>query len=46
MLEKIDLAAGPDGTIYCLYERGGFDDNMFDNRFLTLAKFDLSWLLE
>ena len=32
-----DLAAGADGTIYCLYERGGIKD-MFDTGFLTLAR--------
>jgi sialidase-1 len=41
-----DMAVTSDGTILCLYERGGFDDNMFDTRFLTLARFDLSWILE
>lgn len=33
-----DLALLPDGTIFCLYERAGSA--------LTLARFDLSWLLE
>ena len=41
-----DMTVTPDGTILCLYERGGFDDNMFDTRFLTLARFGLSWVLE
>jgi len=41
-----DLAAAGDGTIYCLYERGGFEENMHHNLFVTLAKFDLEWLME
>lgn len=32
-----DLAAGPDGAIYCLYEQGGYAS-------LVLAKLDLAWL--
>jgi sialidase-1 len=32
-----DLAAGSDGAIYCLYERGGY-------KTLTLARFDTAWL--
>ena len=39
-----DLATGPDGTIYCLYERGGLDDNHFRPAFLTLARFNVEWL--
>jgi sialidase-1 len=38
-----DLAAGADGTIYCLYERGGIKD-MFDTGFLTLARIAPGWL--
>jgi sialidase-1 len=41
-----DLAVARDGTIYCLYERGGLNENMFHNLFVTLTKFDLEWLLE
>jgi sialidase-1 len=40
-----DLAVGPDGTIYCLYERGSTDGkDHFATRTLTLAKFNLEWL--
>ncbi len=38
-----DLAAGPDGTIYCFYERGGVKD-MFDTGALTVARFRLAWV--
>lgn len=37
-----DLAASPDGTIWCLYEEGG----TFPHERLTLAKFNLEWLTE
>jgi sialidase-1 len=40
-----DLAVGPDGTIYCLYERGSTDGrDHFATRALTLARFNLEWL--
>lgn len=40
-----DLAIGPDGTIYCLYERGnGMDDRSVDAPSLILARFNLEWL--
>jgi sialidase-1 len=40
-----DLAVGPDGTIYCLYERGSIDSkDHFATRALTLARFNLEWL--
>ncbi len=40
-----DLAVGPDGTVYCLYERGGADGkDHFATRTLTLARFNLEWL--
>jgi sialidase-1 len=40
-----DIAVGPDGTIYCLYERGSTDaKNHFRTRSLTLARFNLEWL--
>jgi sialidase-1 len=41
-----DLAVGRDGSIYCLYERGGADGNHFHTRFLTLARFNLEWLTD
>ncbi len=40
-----DLATGPDGTIYCLYERGSTDvRDHFATRALALARFNLEWL--
>jgi sialidase-1 len=36
-----DLAVGPDGTIYCFFERGVDGTN---SECLTLASFDLDWL--
>jgi sialidase-1 len=39
-----DLAVGPDGAIYCLYEGGGVGGDMFHNATLTLARFNLAWL--
>jgi Neuraminidase (sialidase) len=41
-----DLAVGPDGTIYCLYERGGINKNMYKTAALTVARFNLEWLSE
>ncbi|MFN8475725.1 MAG: sialidase family protein [Anaerolineae bacterium] len=41
-----DLAVGPDGTIYCLYEGGGIQGNMFDNSHMSIAHFDLDWLTD
>lgn len=40
-----DLAIGPDGTIYCLYERGG-DRTAFDEGSLACARFNVGWLTE
>jgi lysophospholipase L1-like esterase len=39
-----DLAAGADGWLYCLYERGGLNGNMFQTEALVLAKFNTEWL--
>lgn len=40
-----DLAVGPDGTIYCVYERGKPDQKNADAyQLLTVARFDLQWL--
>jgi len=39
-----DLALGPDGSIYCLYERGG--DKGFAYGYLTVARFNLAWLTD
>jgi sialidase-1 len=41
-----DLAVGPDGTAYCLYERGMAGRDHYHTRFLTLARFNLEWLSE
>jgi sialidase-1 len=42
-----DLAVGPDGTIYCLYERGSTDGkDIFATNYLTVARFNLEWLTE
>lgn len=45
-----DLAVLPDGTILCLYERGGETDNDEATRsqycYLTLARFNLDWLTQ
>ena len=39
-----DLAIGNDGSILCLYERGGVNDVMWDTRYVTLGRFNLEWL--
>lgn len=39
-----DLAATPDGTILCLYERGGLDRNIFRTGRLSVARFSLDWV--
>jgi Neuraminidase (sialidase) len=39
-----DLAVGPDGTIYCFYERGSAGGGATNPRSLCLARFDLGWL--
>lgn len=41
-----DIYAGPQGTIYCLYERGYRDDTGFRITHLTLIRFDLEWLTD
>ncbi|MFN0168734.1 MAG: exo-alpha-sialidase [Bryobacteraceae bacterium] len=41
-----DLAAAADGTIYCLFERGGKQGDHFKTVALTLARFNLEWLTE
>jgi sialidase-1 len=41
-----DLAAGPDGTIYCFYENSSTDGGMFRTGRLTLARFNLEWLTD
>jgi sialidase-1 len=39
-----DIAAHPEGPIFCLYERGGLDNNAFRTAALTLARFPVEWL--
>jgi len=39
-----DLAVGPDGAIYCLYEGGGIGGNMYHCTHVTLARLNLEWL--
>ena len=39
-----DLAIGPDGTIYCIYERGTPTDRGTHVKYVTVARFDLAWL--
>jgi sialidase-1 len=40
-----DLAVGPDGTIYCFYERGSTDGkDIFATKYLAVARFNLEWL--
>jgi sialidase-1 len=41
-----DLAVGPDGTIYCLYECASTDGNIYRTGRLVLARFNLSWLTD
>lgn len=41
-----DLAAGPDGTIYCLYESVAPGASLARNTTLTLARFNLEWLTD
>lgn len=39
-----DLAAGPDGTVSCFYERGSTGKNHYQTRTLCVARFNLEWL--
>ena len=39
-----DMAVLPDGTILCLYERGGVGGDMFYSRYLTVARFPIQWV--
>jgi sialidase-1 len=40
-----DLAVGPDGTIYCFYERGSTDGkSAYRTKYLSVARFNLEWL--
>jgi len=40
-----DLAAGPDGSMYCIYERGSPSGVNTTIRYLTVARFNLQWLM-
>jgi sialidase-1 len=40
-----DLAAAADGTAFCFYECGYVGERMTDTASLTLARFNLAWLL-
>lgn len=40
-----DLAVGPDGSAWCLYERGSTDGkNVYQTKLLTVARFNEGWL--
>lgn len=40
-----DLAVGPDGSAWCLYERGSTDGkNIYQAKYLTAARFNEDWL--
>ncbi len=39
-----DLAMLPDGTLFCLYERGSSTGSQTANAALTLVRFDYAWL--
>jgi sialidase-1 len=39
-----DLAVGPDGTIYCIYERGAVSGSDTYIKAITVARFNLEWL--
>ncbi|WP_438481338.1 sialidase family protein [Oleiharenicola lentus] len=41
-----DLTVLPDGTILCLYEQGWIADNYYNNRYMTVARFNLEWLTD
>jgi len=38
-----DLAVGPDGTVYCFYERGAIG-NHYQTQYLCVARFNLEWI--
>ena len=41
-----DLAAGPNGTVYLLYENGGINGDQYRSKYLTLATFTIAELTE
>lgn len=41
-----DMTMLKDGTILCLYEQGYVEDNRMNNRYVTLARFNIEWLTD
>ena len=41
-----DLAVAPDKTIYCVYEAGANRGKETDNSHVTVARFNLAWLMD
>jgi Neuraminidase (sialidase) len=41
-----DLAVGPDGSVFCFYERASVDESAYRPANLTVARFNLEWLTE
>lgn len=39
-----DLAVGPDGAVYCIYENGTPSGSYTHIKYLTVARFDLDWV--
>ena len=39
-----DLAAGPDGTVYCVYEDGTPSNRGTHVKYVSVARFDLAWI--
>jgi sialidase-1 len=40
-----DLSVANDGTILCFYERGSTEKSAFRPAFLTVARFNLDWVM-
>jgi sialidase-1 len=41
-----DMTLLPDGTILCLFENGYIADNPYNNRYMSVARFNLEWLTD
>jgi sialidase-1 len=41
-----DMTLLPDGTILCMYEHGFNPDNIYNTRYMTVARFNLEWLTD
>jgi sialidase-1 len=41
-----DLAMLSDGTILCMYEHGHISDNVYNTRYMTVARLNLEWLTD